>query len=107
MTSAEGTPDLILTDLSMPEEDGFSLLQRVRALPVPHASIPVLAVSALRAEEAERRAVSHGFAGYIQKPVDCDTLVGAIARVVFSARHDTSGQTTLGGSGRTLGPTII
>jgi CheY-like chemotaxis protein len=81
---AAGAPfDLIVSDLAMPEEDGFGLLTRVRALPPPLHAIPVVALTAHASEDDGRRALAFGFERYLSKPIDPAALavaVGATAR---------------------------
>lgn len=64
-------PDVIVGDLLMDEEDGFSLIRRVRALkPDDGGMVPAVAVSALAAEADRERARAVGFDAYIAKPLD-------------------------------------
>jgi CheY-like chemotaxis protein len=72
------TPDLILTDIFMPELDGFALSRLVNAA----QRVPVMLVSALK-KEAE--AVLRGAAGYIQKPFTAGELRAAVTRVLGGA----------------------
>lgn len=64
-------PDAIVADLLMVEEDGFSLVRRVRALkPDDGGMVPAVAVSALAAETDRDRARAAGFDAYLTKPLD-------------------------------------
>jgi CheY-like chemotaxis protein len=69
------TPDLVLTDIFMPEMDGFAFGRLVQAT----RHVPVMLVSALK-KEAE--AILRGAAGYIQKPVTAGELRAAVDRVL-------------------------
>jgi signal transduction histidine kinase/ActR/RegA family two-component response regulator len=72
--------DVLLADISMPGEDGYTLIQRVRAGVVPaSALIPAAAVTAFAREEDRRRALRAGFQMHLAKPVDPDCLVAAVA----------------------------
>ena len=75
-------PDVIVSDIAMPEEDGVALVRRLRALPLGRCSeIPAIAVSAYVAASDRARALDAGFDRYLHKPVDFDELVAAIRAV--------------------------
>jgi signal transduction histidine kinase/CheY-like chemotaxis protein len=78
----EGEFDVLLADIAMPEEDGCSLLQRIRRSSVARvASIPAAAVTA-HAREDERRAVlAAGFQLHLVKPIDPADLARAVDRL--------------------------
>jgi CheY-like chemotaxis protein len=66
----------------MPDEDGYSLLRRVRALPPEQGGcIPAVAVTAFTSAEDRRRALDTGFQAHISKPIDTDELVEIVARI--------------------------
>ncbi|HSS47310.1 MAG TPA: CHASE3 domain-containing protein [Thermoanaerobaculia bacterium] len=63
-------PDLLISDLGMPEEDGYTLIRRVRALPAEHGGqVPAVALSARTRPEDRIEALSAGFQMHISKPV--------------------------------------
>lgn len=67
--------DVVVTDLAMPGEDGFGLLQRVQqALP----GVPVIALTAHVQHRDRLRVLEAGFAEHVPKPVDPDALVRAV-----------------------------
>jgi len=75
------SPDVILTDISLPDEDGFAFLTRLRASDATRQT-PVIAVTG-RAEEAARsRAIAAGFHKFISKPFDVFALPAAVASAV-------------------------
>ncbi len=76
-------PDLLLSDIAMPGEDGLSLIRRVRLLP-PGAGglIPAAALSAYAAAGDRRKAFLAGFQHHIAKPVDPTHLLAVIASMV-------------------------
>jgi PAS domain S-box-containing protein len=79
-------PAVIVSDLGMPGEDGFSLLKRVRAAGDPDlAATPALALTAYARGADRLMAVGAGFERHLAKPVDPDALVIAVAEVL-SAR---------------------
>ena len=71
--------DVILADIAMPGEDGYSFIKRVRALDARAATIPAAAVTALAREEDRRRAFDAGFQLHLAKPIDGESLVTAVA----------------------------
>jgi two-component system CheB/CheR fusion protein len=72
-------PDVLLCDIAMPGEDGYSFIRRVRATdPARGGNIPALAFTALAGEENRRRALSAGFQMYVAKPVEMDSLMQAV-----------------------------
>jgi len=73
---------LFVADLAMPDEDGITLLSRIRALGEPAAAIPALAISAHVREEDRRRALAGGFEAYLAKPIDQDVLLETAAHLL-------------------------
>lgn len=72
-------PDVLLSDLGMPGEDGYSLIRKLRALPtVAGGGIPAIAVSGFAGLEYQRRALAAGFQLYLTKPVNVGQLVASI-----------------------------
>jgi PAS domain S-box-containing protein len=73
-------PDVLLSDIAMPGEDGLSLIRRVRLLP-PTAGglVPAAALSAYAGGEDRRKALLAGFQHHIAKPVDPAHLLTVIA----------------------------
>jgi diguanylate cyclase len=72
--------DVVVSDLSMPGEDGFSLIGKLRSLPGGLlARLPVIALSAHTNEEVRQKAQSAGFSAYLAKPCSpaklCETIV--------------------------------
>jgi PAS domain S-box-containing protein len=83
ITTTPERPDVIVTDLSMPDEDGYSLLQRVREWERDHGlHIPVVALTAYGRSEDRKRALTAGFQMHVAKPVEPDELAVAIASLV-------------------------
>ena len=71
--------DVILADIAMPGEDGYSFIKRVRALNATAATTPAAALTALAREEDRRRALEAGFQLHLAKPIDGESLVAAVA----------------------------
>jgi DNA-binding response OmpR family regulator len=74
-------PDLILLDLRLPGDDGFSVLEQLRNI-TDLASIPVIVFSNLRSPQTEERALMLGAREFVQKTLRGNNLVDAIARVL-------------------------
>jgi CheY-like chemotaxis protein len=73
-------PDLIVSDLGMPGEDGFALIEKVRALsPAQGGNTPAAALTAYVREEDRSRTMDAGFQAHIPKPVDPATLAALVA----------------------------
>lgn len=79
-------PDLVLTDVSMPEMDGYELTRTIRRNPAT-ASIPVILLSAHRESEAMVTGYECGADDYIAKPVDMEVLKHKIDALVRRAAH--------------------
>ena len=76
-------PDLLIADIGMPNEDGYSLMRSVRALETDLTHrVPAIALTAhARAEDVDR-ALASGFQVHLAKPVEASQLVSAIATLV-------------------------
>jgi CheY-like chemotaxis protein len=72
--------DVLLADIAMPEEDGYGLIRRLRAMEARTiASIPAAALTAFAREEDRQHALQAGFQMHLAKPVDRQSLVHAVA----------------------------
>jgi signal transduction histidine kinase/ActR/RegA family two-component response regulator len=72
--------DVLLADIAMPGEDGYSLIRKLRALDAPSiASIPAAALTAFARNEDRQQALEAGFQLHLAKPIDADALVSAVA----------------------------
>jgi PAS domain S-box-containing protein len=80
-------PDLLLADIEMAEEDGYSLIQRWRAIEQQHESprVPAIAVTAYATPKDRERAITAGFDAHVAKPVDSDALVAVIGAVTTAS----------------------
>ena len=75
-------PDVLLSDIGMPGEDGVSLIRRVRGLePDRGGSVPAAALTAYTQPSDRERALSAGFQTFLAKPVDPRELAAAVARL--------------------------
>ena len=71
-------PDVLISDIGMPEEDGYSLIARVRTRRQSEKIIPAIALTAYAREEDRERAFSAGFQEHISKPVEPVSLIAAV-----------------------------
>ena len=79
-------PDVLVSDIAMPDEDGYGLIEKVRSLENGQGeTIPAVAITAYAKEEDRKRALSSGFQIYLAKPVEITELIAVVAR---AARRD-------------------
>jgi CheY-like chemotaxis protein len=77
---SEALPDVLVSDIGMPGEDGYELIRRVRALPAEAGGrLPALAVSAYATEEHRKRVIKNGFQRHLEKPVAAAELISEVA----------------------------
>jgi CheY-like chemotaxis protein len=83
LTSGSYRPNVIISDLAMPDEDGYSLIRRIRRLPAESGgAIPALALSAFATNESRQKAFDAGFQRYRTKPFEPDLLVEDIVKLI-------------------------
>jgi PAS domain S-box-containing protein len=86
----QAKPDLLLSDIGMPDMDGYMLIQQVRTLaPEQGGQIPAIALTAYAGEVNQQRVIAAGFQKHISKPIEPDVLVQAIAHLVRLRSTDT------------------
>src|SRR5207253_3784808 len=83
-------PDVLVSDIGLPGEDGYGLIRRVRALPAG-ADLPALALSAYAAPGDTQRAQEAGFQRHIAKPVEPAELAAMVAELAAAQRGQASG----------------
>jgi hypothetical protein len=77
---AAEVPEVIVSDIGMPGEDGYSLIRRVRALPPEKGGLtPAVALTAYARAEDRMRAVLAGFQMHIAKPVERAELLTMVS----------------------------
>ncbi|MBF2009712.1 response regulator [Chlorogloeopsis fritschii PCC 9212] len=80
-------PDILVCDIGMPDEDGYSLIQKVRALETENlANVPAVALTAYADSEDRIRALEAGFQSHVTKPVDPADLVVAVVNLLASSQ---------------------
>ncbi len=78
----EFKPNVLVSDIAMPGEDGYSLIGKIRALESELRKIPALALTAYAGQSDIQQALLAGFQSHMAKPVDADELALAISRLV-------------------------
>jgi CheY-like chemotaxis protein len=71
--------DVLLADIAMPGEDGYSLIRRLRSLDAEAAAVPAAALTAFAREEDRQQAFRAGFQLHLAKPIDAGSLLAAVA----------------------------
>ncbi len=77
-----GAFDILVSDIGLPSEDGYSLLRRVRELPADEGGrIPAIALTAYASGDDRARALAAGFEAHVTKPVEPQELAAAVAEL--------------------------
>lgn len=79
-------PDVIISDIGMPVEDGFSFIRRIRTLEGDRAAVPAIALTAFAGAEERKRALVDGFNVHLAKPVEPAKLVRTVIELVDATR---------------------
>ncbi|WP_017652855.1 response regulator [Fortiea contorta] len=81
-------PNVLICDIAMPYEDGYTLIRKIRALqPDKGATIPAIALTAYADSEDRVRALEAGFQTHIGKPVEPEKLVATITTLVAHSQE--------------------
>jgi CheY-like chemotaxis protein len=83
-------PDIIVSDIEMPGEDGYSLITKVRAQETPDKRIPAIALTAYTRSPDRVRALAAGFQMHMGKPVEPTELVAAVKSLLSTSRGRSS-----------------
>ncbi len=76
-------PDILISDICLPDEDGYSLLQKIRKLEVKRGgNIPAIAITASSNQENSIRSLLAGFQIHLCKPIDLDELSAVVTNLV-------------------------
>jgi signal transduction histidine kinase/CHASE3 domain sensor protein/ActR/RegA family two-component response regulator len=79
---AASPPDALVADIGMPDEDGYSLMRKIRSLPSSRGgTVPALALTAYARPEDRARALTAGFQQHVAKPVEPDELAAVVAEL--------------------------
>jgi CheY-like chemotaxis protein len=78
----EVRPDVLVSDIGMPQMDGYAFLRKIRALPPDQGGqTPALALTAYARAEDAQRALSAGYQMHVTKPVEPSTLAAVVAKL--------------------------
>jgi CheY-like chemotaxis protein len=80
-------PDVLLSDIGLPGEDGYALIRAVRELGHTSATLPAIALTAYARREDQRLALQAGFQAHVAKPVEPAILVAAVAEASLTAKR--------------------
>jgi CheY-like chemotaxis protein len=85
---ARSRPDLLLSDIGMPDEDGFSLVRRLRATDAP---VPAVALTAFTRAADRDMSLAAGFARHVAKPVEPTHLLAVLRELLAARRAECDG----------------
>jgi len=77
------SPDLVVLDLGLPAGDGFTVMERMRAI-TSLADVPVVVITARDAATNREKAEAFGAAAFVEKPIDFDELLETIDALLIS-----------------------
>ena len=90
-------PDVLISDIGMPDVDGYTLIKAIRALPREHGgAVPAIALTAYARSDDRRRAMLSGFDVHVARPVEPSELIAVVASALRGVRkkrcrHETCG----------------
>jgi signal transduction histidine kinase/CheY-like chemotaxis protein len=79
-------PDVLVSDINMPQEDGKSFVRRLRAIGDERATLPAIALTALPGDRDRADALAAGFTTYVTKPTDPADLVATVRAAAMAGR---------------------
>jgi CheY-like chemotaxis protein len=85
----QSRPDVLVSDIGMPDEDGYSLIEKVRAMPEV-GEIPAVALTAHARKEDRERSLSAGFDAHLAKPMEPEELAAVISNLARPTRKGSS-----------------
>ena len=84
-------PDVLVSDIGMPEVDGYTLIQQIRTLSAEKGGqVPAIALTAYAREDDQQRALTNGYQRHLTKPLELEQLVQAVAELGHSHLSDRS-----------------
>ena len=93
---AEFSPDVLVLDISMPGEDGYALIRRIRRLlKADGRFIPAISLTAHARDEDRRHAIDLGFQEHLAKPVNVAELLTTVRRLAGERDNHAQGQSSL------------
>jgi PAS domain S-box-containing protein len=76
------SPELLISDIGMPDQDGYTLIRQVRTLTSEQGMIPAIALTAYAGEIDQQEAIAAGFQMHLAKPVEPEKLINAIVTLL-------------------------
>jgi len=83
---AQMKPDVIISDIGMPDLNGYELLQQIRSDFIQLQTIPAIALSAYASQLDQQQTLAAGFQCHLAKPIDLDVLFKTVARLTQAFR---------------------
>jgi len=83
---AQSKPDILVSDIGMPGEDGYTLIRQVRAMETQGKQLPAIALTAYAGEFDQKQAIAAGFQQHLSKPIEPQELIEAVATLVNKTR---------------------
>ena len=82
LNGLQSCPNVLISDIGMPNENGYALIEKIRALPPQNGGkIPAIALTAFNRPEDKQDALEAGFQIHLGKPIEPENLVTAISEV--------------------------
>jgi CheY-like chemotaxis protein len=81
-------PQVLVSDIGMPERDGYDLIREVRSRGYSYQRLPAIALTALARPQDRRRALLAGYQVHVSKPIDASELTAAIAALIGRVEHN-------------------
>ncbi|WP_445301611.1 PAS domain-containing protein [Microcoleus sp. MOSTC5] len=82
---SQAVPEIVVSDIGMPEMDGYMLMRHIRSLPIEQGGqIPAIALTAYAGEMDRQQAIAAGFQRHLAKPVDPEAVVAIITKLLSS-----------------------
>jgi CheY-like chemotaxis protein len=78
----QNPPDILLSDIGMPDMDGYALIQAIRSLTSETRNIPAIALTAYAGDGDRQRALSMGFQAHLPKPIELELLLVKILELL-------------------------
>jgi CheY-like chemotaxis protein len=83
----EGPPDVLVTDIGLPDEDGYALIQYIRQRDAAlGGSVPAVALTGHARPEDRARSLAAGFQAYLSKPVEPEELIATVGVITQHLR---------------------
>ena len=83
---SQSTPNLVVSDIGMPDMDGYMLMRHIRSLPLEQGGqIPAIALTAYAGELDQKQAIAAGFQKHIAKPIEPEAVVAIVTQLTSSA----------------------